>query len=614
MITRRNFIQQSAIAGVAFGMSDSLSVFTNDTAFFTYESPFFKVQLKKDLPVFTFFSTDSLGGGMLSVNTILETDSSDDNLCEGRIERGSITYFSKTKRSNVPLWKCKTSPRSFSLRTQWNERNEDALPFSITFAQKVNHCTVLGIMKEKNVMQFPCVLHFPGMGSFQVFCNDPGVMLFYDADRYTGVPFVKLSFPAAIKNHKDIVYRFESVAIYPEVPETKADKRYDGFRRNFINIFQMNPRIRSLANNSASDACTFTLYLYAIMAQYTPELVKGVTAMDLVRNSLDRYFSGLRGYGQVGYKNAAGGWKSEYDSSDAAPSVIMAACYYIQHTKDLGWARANYKHIRSWAEKMIATDRNNDGIIEYGLSGNSGSWDGLNRPANWWDTIGFGNDDAYSNALAYYSCVLLAKLANLLEKTDDSQYFSVFATRLKANYFNIFYNPKTGVLAGWRSRDSQLHDYYFIFVNSIAISYGLIEEKEAGGIMGRILDKMKTVGFTNFSLGLPGNLLPIPKEDYTDTNRRFGYGAFQVYENGGATGCYAYYTVHALYKLGMKREAEMILMPMLESYREGGFQGNCQGSDMTKDWKTWDGECWGYEGFLVDNFLTLLAVIDQKNS
>jgi len=32
---------------------------------------------------------------------------------------------------------------------------------------------------------------------------------------------------------------------------------------------------------------------------------------------------------------------------------------------------------------------------------------------------------------------------------------------------------------------------------------------------------------------------------------------------------------------------------------------------MTEDWKTWTGECWGYEGFLVDNYLALLAVLDH---
>ena len=60
----------------------------------------------------------------------------------------------------------------------------------------------------------------------------------------------------------------------------------------------------------------------------------------------------------------------------------------------------------------------------------------------------------------------------------------------------------------------------------------------------------------------------------------------------------------------MCEEAEAILFPMLESYSKGEFEGNCPGSEMTKDWKTWSGECWGYEGFLVDNYLPLLAVLD----
>jgi hypothetical protein len=50
---------------------------------------------------------------------------------------------------------------------------------------------------------------------------------------------------------------------------------------------------------------------------------------------------------------------------------------------------------------------------------------------------------------------------------------------------------------------------------------------------------------------------------------------------------------------------------MLESFKNGDFEGHCPGSKMTKDWKTWTGECWGYEGFLVDNYLALLAVLDH---
>ena len=41
-------------------------------------------------------------------------------------------------------------------------------------------------------------------------------------------------------------------------------------RRNWLNIFQWNPRLRTLANHSASDTCAFCLYEYADIALHTP--------------------------------------------------------------------------------------------------------------------------------------------------------------------------------------------------------------------------------------------------------------------------------------------------------------------------------------------------------
>jgi hypothetical protein len=208
----------------------------------------------------------------------------------------------------------------------------------------------------------------------------------------------------------------------------------------------------------------------------------------------------------------------------------------------------------------------------------------------------------------------MGQVASELNKPNDNRYFNDFAAKLKSNYFSKFYNPETGVLGGWRSEDGELHDYYFTFVNGVAISYGLIEDNDAKKIMQRLLNKMKEVGYANFRLGLPGNLVPIADKDYADHNARWGYQHFQVYENGGATGCYVYYTIHALFKLKMDEEAREIFMAMMESYKEGGFEGYCNDNNMTKDWKTWKGECWGYEGFLVDNYLAMLAVTDYVES
>jgi hypothetical protein len=117
---------------------------------------------------------------------------------------------------------------------------------------------------------------------------------------------------------------------------------------------------------------------------------------------------------------------------------------------------------------------------------------------------------------------------------------------------------------------------------------------------------------------LPGNLIPVIRADYTDLKPEVGGGkradnldGFQIYENGGATACFTYYTIRALQILGRGKESDNILLPLLKSMSAGNFQGRCA-NGKTKDWKSWTGECWGYEGFLVDNYMFLLTVLTRK--
>lgn len=602
MPSRRKFIQQSVLSGMVLAIPAKFPFLLEQEDTFAYTSDYIRVKLLKKEPRFSFFSTDSLGKGQFPINPLLEGESGTGEKYQNTIKANRISWLI----NNSPVWSCDMATKTIGFHTHWKE-GIDLDPFNITFAQKSNHCTVLGVMAGDKQIKFPCILHFPDMGTFRIHCSDPSISLYYDAE-LTKESYIKIALPAADRAHADITYTFESVIIYPKIEQVEDDPRYDGFKKNFINIFQFNPRRKVLSNNSTSDACAFTLFLYAEMARKTPELTSDFTAMDLVRNTLEEYFNGVLGYGMVGKPN----WQSEYNSSDSFPSLIMAASYYILDRRDFKWAAKHYNIIAQWARDMIATDRNQDGIIEYGYSGNSGSWDSarFKRPANWWDTIGFGHDDAYSNALAYRACVLLAKVAEQLNKKEDAAYFAGFAAKLKHSYYSRFFNPETGVLGGWRSADGVLHDYYFTFINSIAICYDLVGIDEGKKMMQSILDKMKAVGYTDFRLGLPGNLIPIEDADYAHHDQRWGYQRFQVYENGGATGCYVYYTIHALFKLGMKTEARQMLFAMLDSYKAGNFSGNCPGSTMTKDWKTWKGECWGYEGFLVDNYLALLNVLD----
>jgi hypothetical protein len=392
-----------------------------------------------------------------------------------------------------------------------------------------------------------------------------------------------------------------------------GDARFDGFRRNWLNILQLSPHWRMLANHAASDTCAFCYYEYADIAQRTPALAKGLSALDMVRQTLDRIMGGANAYGMPGH-----GAFPEF-STDTLPSLLIAAQNYVAGRKDQRWLAANYGRLRDWADKMLATDHDGNGLIEYTLSGNSGSWPAQlkHRPANWWDTIGFGHEDAYANALAYRALNGMEELARQSNHPDDQVRYRAAADKLRAAYFDAFYNPATGVLAGWRSADGQLHDYYFLWINGIAIHYGLVPKDKANGIMDRLLAKMKEVGYTRFDLGLPGNLIPVARKDYVHLDPRVGGGqkednsdGFQRYENGGATACFAYFTLAALYDLGRVEDGDRILFPMLQGFGRGDFQGRGT-NGMSKDWKAWDGTCWGYEGFLVDNYYALLAVLDR---
>jgi len=131
---------------------------------------------------------------------------------------------------------------------------------------------------------------------------------------------------------------------------------------------------------------------------------------------------------------------------------------------------------------------------------------------------------------------------------------------------------------------------------------------------------MQDVGYKDFSLGIPGNLISVRKEDYTHHDPRWGGGvkddgsdAFQRYENGGASLNWSYFTIKAFKKAGLVEQYHTISDGILAGINKGSFQGSCTKGGMTRDWKTWNGECWGYEGFLCDGYLALLALNPEDN-
>ncbi|MDY0100229.1 MAG: hypothetical protein RBR81_13615 [Bacteroidales bacterium] len=589
---------------------------------FEYGSRFYKIKLVDSLPFVKYFSVDALGQNNLENNPIQWNAP----LISGEFELRKISD-SKVKivrkgDSDKSQWLMKFTEREFTFTSRFTN---DSIKADITFRfdKNKNHATLLGLMTEKRKTNLPALVHLPDMGTLKLEADQPDVIVDYDARRYQGKGYISVKLPEATDKQSTVSYRFKITSIYPHFDAVEQD-RYAGFRRNFISLYQVNPVFQTLANNSCSDPVAFTLFMSSMLAAETPQLTESLTAFDLIRMSVERYFNGMKSYGLVGYGDdiegtEVAGWHSPYASLDSYPSMVIAACNYIESTKDIQWAQKYYPRIKEWMDMQMKRDYNGNGLAEYELSGNSGSWDGYLRPSNWWDTIGFGHEDAFSNTLTYEALNLIARISEMLGEKNQADLYRGLAAKMKDVFYQTFYNPETGVLAGWKSRDGKLHDYYFLMVNSMAVYYDLVPEDKAKDVMMALWKKMQEVGFTDFTLGVPGNLISIRKEDYTHPDPRWGGGqledgsdAFQRYENGGASLNWSYFTLKAFQKTGLEEQYNVIADGILEGINAGSFQGSCTEGGMTKDWKSWSGECWGYEGFLCDGYLVILALMPEN--
>jgi hypothetical protein len=593
----------------------------NTVKSFEYASKFYRIQLADTAPFVKYFSVDALGNNKLSNNPIQWKKSTDAGEYELHKVSDSQVEIYKKGAAGKAGWEIKFDEKKFTITSNYRKDNA-AKGIDFRFSKNENHTTLLGVMVSKKKTRLPAVLHLPDMGTFQLVADKPGVIVDYDASRKEGENYISVVLPVATAEQVVVRYTFTATSVYPGFPGVEQEK-FAGFRRNYINLFQVNPKLQVLANNSCSDPCAFTLFLSSMLALKTPPLVDSLTALDLLRMSVERYLNGMKAYGMFGYN---GNWEDKdigvdnsksqpYDYLDTYPSLVISACNYIKGSKDIKWAEHYYPGIKEWIDRQMKRDYNKNGLVEYELSGNSGSWDGVVRPANWWDTIGFGYEDAFSNALTYEALNLMVFVAEMLGKKDDAELYRQLAEKMKQAYFKTFYNPETGVLAGWKSKDGKLHDYYFLMVNSMAVYYNLVPEDKMKDVMMALWNKMQEVGYKDFTLGIPGNLVSVRREDYTHHDPRWGGGekedgsdAFQRYENGGASLNWSYFTLQAYKKAGLDEQLQKITEGILKAIDAGEFQGSCGKGGMTKDWKTWKGECWGYEGFLCDGYLVLLAL------
>lgn len=386
-------------------------------------------------------------------------------------------------------------------------------------------------------------------------------------------------------------------------------------RRGWFNVFQpgskwrlsdskVSARTGILSNNVISDPVSFSLWMYADQALWTPELATGISAMDSIRRTLEWWMDE-----KTSTTGECIGYWSYYNFLDSNPSLIIAAWDYVEATGNQEWLKTRIDDLERLSAFLESRNIDEDGLVEAVQSGNDNTLVEPLRSSCWWDAINCGHKDAYSNILIYRAWRCLADLEKQLGRTAQQEKYNRLADGIRESFYPVLFNPANGWFAWWKSEDGELHDYGSPVVNGMAVEYGLVDAETGKQILSRLRAKMDQVGFSNFKLGVPCQLSPVHRSDYLQPaglgcpQREDGTDSFGKYMNGGLNSGHVLHFLAAHYVVGDPEPADSILRQMLGHLYRGGFQnGVTDEPPKGIDWADWEGNPQGYEGYLSDGF------------
>ena len=616
--------------------------------FITFVSPFYAVAWAKAFPMMSYLGVEAgarstrytdrslLRPGKGGVLTVEGESSFGNRKAEAEWQDGQIKY-KHVAFGNGELRNCSIAPqgsRTFSWTIDADGQKMDGELFRLYTAPDVSPVSIWSKKVDdepsnqydtpvsfytprivKASFQLPAVLHFPDYGLVKIEADEPEVYLqehFLPDYENTGLslgPFnrgghtyrksvhlgsVVLSFHAR-KPMEQTTIRFTVLEDnYPHLSGIDlSGKKFDGLRRCWQNAFTLNPETMTMGDNiMLSGIGHLALAFRADLLPFTPDLDASFSMVDGLKNSIEialqeRIDPQTNRISDFGYE---------------CTEITLIALYdYLITTKDWSFIRQYLPQIKQLVKGVLDRDIDQDGIFEAPFHGNRLE-DGRTS-FNWWDDFAFGHKDAYLNLQAYRALGGMKKIFKLLH--EDTSRIEKALQRFQENFHQTFYNPSTGVYAGWVSQDGRMHDYMFTFITSMAINEGLVPKSEGRKMMQIMLDKMHEQGYDGV-YGVPGPLLPVAKEDKGTWDEMTRWGR---YENGGLCGQAAYHFLQALYEVDMREEADDILFKMLATFeREYTHSGVFPGYVQSVDWRTKGGAPSGYN-YLADNYYFLLAAI-----
>ncbi len=321
MLKRRDFLKTAGASAAMLLSRNSLAAQAAADASnsLSFSSPSMEIELSPTAPEFLSLNIDGLGKGRRGTNIVSASKADAGYTASASNSNGvrRVEYRAQGAAADSPaMWTFVIADSRILLTSQWSgEFNPPAIIFRFDLNQV--HSTVLGLFSATGLLAPPALLHFPGQGSIQLSSSAPNLELTYTSDRPK--QSATLSLPGANFVNQRVDYTLDITAIHPDVSGIADDPRFDAFRRNWLNALQLNPSLQALANNTASDSCAFCYYEFADIAALTPPLSGGLTALDIVRQTLDRMLAGGFAYGLPIAPD------HPTTASDTFPSMVIAA-------------------------------------------------------------------------------------------------------------------------------------------------------------------------------------------------------------------------------------------------------------------------------------------------
>lgn len=601
-------------------------------------NPIVQIHTDSTHPLAPFLSWDTEGGGGRASTNLLRHGSgvtlhvqtggrwrSASEFATKRQAQGLHTVYRMSIAPNLELvWQIHTSggQLEFSISSQGaNADGITGIELVFPFDPRVTPTTVLpSSWTEDRNLVLPAVISAPDFGQMLVSSpSHPHTKGRLEGSRKNQT--VDLILHISLSRSSNVCKLQLAPVRLPPLQGVEDERLWRMARRGWFNAWQSSAKWGGegrpfsssagiLANNVISDPCSMSLAFYADFAFWIPEIAPGISIARLARETTDWWMDH-----RTSAEGVVTGYWNYQTFIDANTGPLIAAWDYVEATGDEGWLSRRMDRLELIADHLARRDVDGDGMVEALQSGNPNTLHQPARGCSWWDALNSGHKDGYSNALIYRAWRCLADLESKLGRRDQQRRYNKLADRLKAAYRKALYNPKTGWLAWWKSKDGQLHDYAAPVVNGLAIEYGLVSKDQGKRILARLWQEIHRSGFHRFDLGLPCTLTPVHRGDYLLPDalgcpkKEDGTDTFGIYMNGGITAGQGLHFLAAHYVIGEPEKADNILRAMLRRQAQGKFQDGVRNKFPEGiDWTTWEGKPCGYEGYLADVYYFLQAV------